>query len=156
MSRFSALAVRVSIIVLALVGMSACASAGDAPIGGAPGRVHLFSEGYLQMVGATDTTATRGADGVWRVTTVRGVPENWSKPTVHRLGRKQARALEAILDSPSSYLDDPGPDPKGVCLDPWSMDVDWLWRSKAHAFTQQCGPWGVADKINALLRWKAR
>jgi hypothetical protein len=126
MPRFFALTIRVSIIALMLVGVSACASAGDAPIGGKPDSVHLFSEGYLQMVGATDTTATRGADGVWRVTTVRGVPENWSKPTVHRLGRKRAKALEAILDSPSSYLDDPGPDPNGVCLDPWSMDVDWL------------------------------
>lgn len=152
MPRFFVLTIRVSIIALMLVGVSACASAGDEPIGGKPDSVHLFSEGYLQMVGATDTTATRGADGVWRVTTVRGVPENWSKPTVHRLGRKQAKALEAILDSPSSYLDDPGPDPNGVCLDPWSMDVDWLWRSKAHAFTQQCGPWGVADKISELLR----
>lgn len=152
MPRFSALTIRVSNITLALAGMSACASAGDTPIGGAPGKVHLFFEGYLQRVGATDTTATRGVDGVWRVATFRGVPENWSKPTVHRLGRRQARALEAILDSPSSYLDDPGPDPDGVCLDPWSMAVDWSWRSKAHAFTQQCGPWGVADKLSELLR----
>lgn len=123
MPRFSALTIRVSIITLALAGMSACASAGDAPIGGAPGKVHLFSEGHLQRVGATDTTATRGVDGVWRVATFRGVPENWSKPTVHRLGRRQARALEAILDSPSSYLDDPGPDPDGVA------SIPGRWRS---------------------------
>jgi hypothetical protein len=152
MPQFSALMTRVSIIVLAVVGMSACASAENVPIGGAPGSVHLFSEGYLQMVGATDTTATRGADGVWRVATVKGVPENWSKPTIYRLGRKRAAALEAILDSPTSYLDDPGPDPNQVCLDPWSMRIEWFWRSKRHVIAQDCGPWGVADKIRALLR----
>lgn len=152
MARFSAPTIRVSILALALVAMSACASAGGAPTGGAADRVRLFSEGYLQMVGATDTTATRGADGVWRVATVKGVPGNWSRPAVHRLGRKQAGALEALLDSPASYQDDPGPDPTGVCLDPWSMTVEWAWRSKVHAFTQECGPWGVADKLGELLR----
>ncbi len=146
MPRFSAPILRVSLTVLALAGVSACASTTDA----APDKVHLFSEGYLQMVGATEVTATRDAGG-WRVTMIKGVPGNWSAPKVHRLDRREAKALEALLADPSSYVDDPGPEPRGPCLDPWSMQIEWTWRSKTHQIDQECGPWGVASRISTLL-----
>jgi hypothetical protein len=150
MPRFFASTMRVSIIALALTALAACASTGKA----APDtsdKIHLFSEGYLQMAGATELTATRGAGGVWRVATVTGVPGNWSAPRVHRLDRSQAKALEVILDSPWSYVYEPAADPGGACLDPWSMRIEWSWRSKAHVIDQQCGPWGVGERVSQIL-----
>jgi hypothetical protein len=146
---------RVLIVALALAAAPVWASAREVAAGRPSDKVHLFSEGYLQMVGATDTTATRGADGAWRLSTVKGVPGNWSKPKTRRLSRREARALEALLDDPASYLDDPGPEPNGPCLDPWSMRIEWSWRSKDHVVDQQCGPWGVASRISEIL-WPPR
>jgi hypothetical protein len=113
--------------------------------------IRLFSEGYLQWVGAKETTALKGSDGVWRIATVTGVPGNWSRPRYSRLGQAQAKALEAILESPGSYFYDPGPDPSGVCLDPWSNSVDWSWKGKTYSTLQLCGPWGVLAKVAEIL-----
>lgn len=146
-----ALRMRVLIVAMALTATPAWVSAREVAVGREPDKVHLFAEGYLQGVGATDTTATRGADGVWRLSTVTGVPGNWSKPKTRRLSRREVNALEALLDDPSSYLNDPGPDPGGPCLDPWSMRIEWSRRSKGHVVEQQCGPWGVASRISQIL-----
>ena len=115
------------------------------PASSAAGEVRVFGQAYLSGGGASSLVARREPSGRWMVSWVRQGPWRGDAVLSWSLGPTAEAALEELLD-------DPGPDPNGVCLDPWSMDVDWLWRSKAHAFTQQCGPWGVADKISELLR----
>jgi hypothetical protein len=115
-------------------------------------KVHMFSEGYLSGGTGVDTGAIRNAFGRWHVMRWQGAPGHWSTPKRQVLSRENSSALEALLNQPSSYLDEPAPETVANCLDPWSTRIEWSWRSRTGALEQQCGPWGVADQISRLLR----
>jgi hypothetical protein len=119
-------------------------------------EIHVFSEGYLSGGTGVDTTAVRETFGRWKVTIKKGAPGHWSPLKSHFLRPAQAAALDGVLEQPSSYEDEPAPGETGNCLDPWSMRIDWSWRSRTGALYQQCGPWGAGERISALLEEPTR
>ena len=119
-------------------------------------QIHVFSEGYLSGGTGVDTTALRDASGQWTIVTRNGFPGHWSSPKSHVLSRAQATALESVLDEPASYVDEPGPEEADHCVDPWSIRIEWSWRSRTGMLYQQCGPWGAAERISQLLAEPAR